>query len=190
MGIGGSYDGYRAPHTCITAAAAVLGLGDTTLSYLRGIQNTDGSWSSYWWQDDEYATAWAVEALASSTTHRSAVAAAVAWGAHRVSWDGAVRTEADGEPSAFATALALYAIRTTRAGDDSGPAAERALRWLLEHQLENGSWEPSARLRVPAPSVHHPWESPELIMHYNRDCGVWTTATVILALAATGSSRR
>jgi hypothetical protein len=118
------------------------------------------------------------------------VAAAVAWGTRRVSSDGAVRTDADGEPSAFATALALYAIRTAGAGDDSGPAAERALRWLLEHQLENGSWEPSARLRVPPPSVHHPSESPELIMHYNRDCGVWTTATVIAALAASGSSRR
>jgi hypothetical protein len=191
--MGGSYDGWCAPQLCITAPAAVLGITHALPSYLRASQRADGSWSSYWWDDDEYATAWAVEALAGSATHRNAVSAAVAWCARRVGADGAVRAQADGESSAFATALALYAIRSGRSdgdADDTASAAQRARGWLLENQLENGSWEASARLRVPRPSVHDPSASPELILYYIPDCGVWTTATVVAALSAETSARR
>lgn len=63
MLVGGSYDGWINAHLCITAPAARLGLDVSTVDFLRASQSPDGSWSSYWWPDDEYATAWAVEAL-------------------------------------------------------------------------------------------------------------------------------
>jgi hypothetical protein len=191
--VGGSYDGWTNAHLCITAPAARLGLDASTATYLRASQNRDGSWSSYWWPDDEYATAWAVEALARSAEDDPAVAAAVAWCVGRIADDGAVRSAADGPPAAFPTALALYAMRIggSRARHDGWvAAAERAERWLLEHQLQDGSWGPSARMRVPAPSVHDPSASPEEILRDVGDSGVWTTATVVVALSAAQSSRR
>jgi hypothetical protein len=191
--MGGSYEGWCAAHLCISAPAAVLDASDAIRTYLGASQNVDGSWSSYWWDDDEYATAWAVQALVASAAHRDAVTAAVAWCSGRVGADGAVHASPGRPPSAFATALALYAIRTGGVnGDGVDPlaAAGRAERWLLEHQLEDGCWEPSARLRVPQPSVRDPSASPELIMYYIPDSGVWTTATVVAALSAGASSRR
>jgi hypothetical protein len=182
--IGGSYEGYQAPHLCITAPAAILGISDTALPYLCTSQNTDGSWSSYWWDVDEYATAWAVEALAVSAAHRDVVAAAVEWCALQVGSDGAVASTIDGAPSPFATALALYALRIGGETEDARRAAERAQRWLLQQQAEDGSWEASARLRVPAPFVRRPWEPDQPMLQYIPDCGVWTTATVLVALSA------
>jgi hypothetical protein len=190
---GGSYDGWTNAHLCITGPAARLGLDSSTATYLRASQNRDGSWSSYWWPDDEYATAWAVEALARSAQDDPAVAAAVAWCVGRIAADGAVRRRADGQPAVFPTALALYAMRVggTRGRRDGWVAAtERAERWLLAHQRQDGSWEPSARMRVPAPSVHDPSASPEQILREVGDSGVWTAATVVAALAAGQSSRR
>lgn len=191
--VGGSYGGWTNAHLCITAPAARLGLNSSTATYLRASQSRAGSWSSYWWSDDEYATAWAVEALARSATNDPAVAAAVAWCVARIADDGAVRSSAEGQPAVFPTALALCAIRiggSRGRHDDWVAAADRAERWLLEHQLRDGSWAPSARMRVPAPSVHDPSAAPEQILRDVGDSGVWTTATVVAALSAGQSSRR
>jgi squalene-hopene/tetraprenyl-beta-curcumene cyclase len=187
LGMGGSYAGWCAPHTCVTAAAAVLGIAPTLVPYLHAAQRADGSWAGHWWDDDEYATARAVEALAGSAAGGRAVGAAVAWCCERIGRDGAVRSAKHGGPSPFATALALHAIRiggSERDWERWRPAADRAEGWLLEHQLEDGRWEPSARLRVPAPSAREPDESPELNLSYVDDQGAFTTATVLAALSA------
>ena len=112
MLVGGSYHGWINAHLCITAPAARLGLDPSTARYLRESQNNDGSWSSYWWPDDEYATAWGVEALAAisrgrSRRHRRGRRGAPA----RVGDDGAVRSRADGQPAVFPTALAVRDAR-------------------------------------------------------------------------------
>ena len=103
----GSYAGWCAPHTCVTAAAAALGIVPAMTSYLAAAQRRDGSWTGHWWDDDEYTTARAIEALAASTVHARAVEAAVEWSSGRIGRDGAVRSAAHGGPSPFATALAL-----------------------------------------------------------------------------------
>ncbi len=41
---------------------------------------------------------------------------------------------------AYATAQAVYALRTGAAKDNTDPAIERGRRFLLENQLENGTW--------------------------------------------------
>jgi hypothetical protein len=176
----GSYSGWCAPHTCVTAAAALLGLDEAMTAYLVREQRLDGSWAGHWWDDDEYATARAVEALSESAAGAEPVDRALAWCAGRVAPDGAVYSKAHGGPSPFATALVLSALR---AGGAWPIAAERAERWLLDHQLEDGSWEPSARLRVPAPSALDPRETPELTLTYLDDEATFTTATVLMALA-------
>lgn len=189
----GSYAGWCSPHTCVTAAAAVLEIVPATTAYLIAAQAPDGSWAGHWWDDDEYTTARAVEALAGSSTHAAAVGDAVAWCSDRIGPDGAVWSAAHGGPSPFATALALHAIRIGGSPPDRarwGPSAERAERWLLSHQLDDGSWEPSARLRVPAPKAPDPDAAPELTLSYVDDEAAFTTATVLAALSASRSSPR
>ncbi|HET6864625.1 MAG TPA: prenyltransferase/squalene oxidase repeat-containing protein [Solirubrobacteraceae bacterium] len=187
--VGGSYAGWCNAHQCINAPAAALRINPATISFLRASQRDDGSWPAYWWDADEYATAWAVEALAADADHRAAVDAALNWCADRVSADGAVY-DADREPSPFATALALYALHAGGADISvHAEAAARAERWLLEQQLDDGSWRSSARLRVPAPSAHNPSPSPEVILRYLPDSGLWTTATVLAALSGAASRR-
>ncbi len=192
LGVSGSYAGWCRPHTCITAAAAVLGISPATPAYLLASQSADGSWSGYWWEDNEYATAWAVESLAGHGAGDPAVSAAIAWCSRRIGPDGAVESAAHAGPSPFATGLVLHAIRTAgsiRGRGRWGGAARRAERWLLEHQLEDGSWEPSARMQAPAPSAVDPRRSTESMDHI-LDQGAFTTATVLRALSAGRCSLR
>jgi squalene cyclase len=162
-------------------------------SYLLAAQAPSGSWSGHWWDDDEYTTARAVEALAGSGAHAEAVRDAASWCSDRVDPDGSVWSAAHGGPSPFATALALHAIRVgglVTGPPRWGPSAQRAERWLLSQQLDDGSWEPSARLRVPAPAVRDPEAARELTLSYVDDEGAFTTATVLAALSAGRSSAR
>jgi hypothetical protein len=81
----------------------------------------------------------------------------------------------------FATALSLHAVL---AGDGEGRherTASRAVRWLLSQQRDDGSWAPSARLRVPAPSERDPVASPGTTLTYIDDEALFTTATVLAA---------
>jgi squalene-hopene/tetraprenyl-beta-curcumene cyclase len=192
--IPGSYAGWCAGHMCVTAVAAALDGASAPVAALLAGQRPDGSWRGHWWNDDEYTTARAVEALARQPDAGGAVAAGLRWCAERIGDDGAVRSVAQGGPSPFATALALSAIRAGAAalGDPDGatPAADRAERWLLAHQLDDGRWEPSARMRMPAPSAVDPEGSPQLTVSCLDDAGLFTTATVLAALSAGAGSRR
>lgn len=171
----GSYSGWTAPHTCVTAAAATLNLSPVLLAHLRQAQRADGSWTGHWWHDDEYATAFAVEALAAAGDVER-VRAAVAWCASRA---------ADGDDaSAFADALALKGMVNGRAAAGLADAAHRAARWLAAHQLQDGSWPPSARLRVPPPDAADPGDGPERTLTYVDDGALFTTATALSALNA------
>ena len=176
----GPYDGWCAPHVCVTAAAASLRLCPAPLEFLRRVQATDGSWSGYWWNDDEYATAMGVQAL-SAAGDRASVARAVRWADSRIGADGAAQSLAQGGPSPFATALALTALAA--GGAPRRGARDRAANWLLSEQRADGSWEPSAQLRIPAPSQRDPVAAPHTTSNYVDDLGVFTTATVLAALA-------
>ena len=176
----GPYDGWCASHVCVTAAAASLQLGPAPLEFLRRAQAQDGSWSGYWWHDDEYATAMAVQAL-SVAGDRASVTRAVRWADSRIGADGAAQSRAHDGPSPFATALALTALVAGEA--PLRGARERAVSWLLSEQRADGSWEPSAQLRIPAPSQRDPLAAPDATSNYVDDLGVFTTATVLAALA-------
>jgi hypothetical protein len=176
----GPYEGWCGTHVCVTAAAAALDLGPGPLEFLRRAQRRDGSWTGYWWDDDEYATARAVEALAASGD-RASVAGAVRWAESRIGADGSVQSIAHGRSSPFATALALRALIV--GGAPGRGARARATSWLLSEQRADGSWEPSARLRIPAPDQRDPLVSPETTFSYLDDDAIFTTATVLAALA-------
>ena len=176
-GIPGSYDGWFAEHTCVTAAAAVLDLDPRLAAFLAHAQRGDGSWTGYWWEDDEYTTALAAEALSTHGEHRDAVARAQAWAVGRIGPDGAVRSSAPWGDSPFATALAVRAVVAGSERREGREAVTRAVQWLLGQQRADGSWAPSARLRVPAPSTLDPGASPGTAPSYPDDEAVFTTAT-------------
>lgn len=185
--IGSGYAGWCGTHACVTAAAGVLDLEPDPAGYLLHAQRPDGSWAGHWWDDPEYTTTRAVEALAPRSEHGSAVASAVAWSAGRVGPDGSVFSTAHGDRSPFATALALQAILAGQAHSDgrlTDPISARATSWLLAQQRADGSWQPAARLRVPAPDAIDPLSAPERTLTYVDDDAVFTTATVLAALAA------
>ncbi|MDQ6945873.1 MAG: terpene cyclase/mutase family protein [Actinomycetota bacterium] len=197
----GSYQGWCATHTCVTAAAAVLDLSPRLLAFLGRTQRVDGSWSGHWWDDDEYTTARAAEALAGHEKYRAAAARARTWAAGRISTDGGVSSPAHGGPSAFATSLAVQAalagapwgvtLASSRPALNTaeGDAVGRATRWLLSQQRSDGSWAPSARLRVPAPAMVNPLASPETTLTYVDDDALFTTATALAALSAVAAWR-
>ncbi|MGH2718460.1 MAG: hypothetical protein ACRDJU_07765, partial [Actinomycetota bacterium] len=141
-----------------------LVFGEPMLGHLRRAQRDDGSWMGHWWDDDEYATARATEALARARTDPEAVARAASWAEGRV------------EASPFATALAVQTLRAAGRGDGViAPARAR----LIGQQRSDGSWTPSARLRVPAPDAIKPNEG---ALSYVDDEALFTTATVVAAL--------
>jgi hypothetical protein len=123
--------------------------------------------------DDEYSTALAAEAMATS-----------ARASDREFVDGAVRwTLGRAKTSSFVTA---WSVRTMSLLGDSAQVREplaRAVAWLLEHQGSDGSWSGSARMLAPRPDMcdHDGGNVPHLA---SEDVArVFTTATVLSALA-------
>jgi squalene cyclase len=173
----GSHAGWcSTSHPCVTAATA--GLGDASArALLRRAQRADGSWASYWWLDDEYATALAAESLtgSASAADRAGVQAAVSWALERIA-SGSV------EDSPFGTALALRTLALRR--DDSGirKAIVRTVRWLIERQDPDGGWASSARLIAPRPDVTDRDSSPVGLLATVDDARSFTAATVLSAL--------
>ncbi len=187
------FDGWCRPQPCVTAAAAAGGLGDgAALRYLRAAQKDDGHWLSYWWCEDEYATAMAATALGRHGRDRDdnlRVAQAAAWAAGRLGSNGYAVSSVCPTGSPFATALALRTLGHGGKGGDNAARARRAVDWLFEQQRPDGSWVSSAGLRVPypgdtAPERHVGWKlggTIEGAISLDQE-RIFTTATVVETL--------
>jgi len=184
------FRGWCRDHVCVTAAAAALPSFNSRpeiRGYLRRAQGEDGAWTAYWWCDREYASALAAEALARnpSAADRHALDAALMWAERRA---GAALLADGVAPFAGAYLLRLLAL-------DSEDKTRRYLREaltdrLLDRQRADGSWQASARLRIPPPDVVDPEAYDNWVVggrgggSVQQDKGVFTTAAVLAALAA------
>lgn len=190
-----SFEGWCSPHTCVTAAAASLPQFRFDACYfLRQTQCSDGSWKSYWWCEDEYATALAAEALSKGIEPQDneRVQRAIEWALARINTDGSVDSSVQPFGSPFATAWILRILLLGEQPETAHQVCDRVVQWLLKHQNSDGSWRPSAALRVPPPNIIAPDTHPNWILQglveegISLDQnGVFTTATVLQALAST-----
>jgi Prenyltransferase and squalene oxidase repeat len=186
-----SLAGWCGAHVCVSAAiAAVPAFRWRLREYLQKTQTADGSWAAYWWHDPEYATALAAEALAACDPNCEAIAAAVDWAMQRLSPRGFVATRDHEAGSPFATAWCLRLLLLGKPSATLQGAIDLATQWLVEQQQPDGSWEASARLRVPLPDDLNPDRFDQWV-YDGRIEGSWgldqhrvfTTATVLQALA-------
>ncbi|MBO0776129.1 MAG: squalene--hopene cyclase, partial [Actinobacteria bacterium] len=139
----------------VVEVLAAEGLGGTRAAR-RGVvwllrnQEPDGSWFGRWGANYVYGTGAAVPALiaAGVRPEKPAIRRAVAWlEAHQNpdgGWGEDLRSYADpglagrGVSTASQTAWALLALL---AAGPPGPAAEAGVRWLAEHQRDDGTWD-------------------------------------------------
>jgi squalene cyclase len=152
VGRGMRFDGWCRPHTEVTAMAgralAAMETGDRNAEvaeawrYVRSLQRSDGSWSSYWWASPHYATLQAVE-LAVLLGDRDAVGRAAQWALGSSGADG----------SAFETALSLSILLQADVRSDT---VHRSARRLCELQDEDGGWPSRPIMRVPLPGTVDP----------------------------------
>lgn len=149
-----SFAGWCGSHLCVTAAAAGLAgfpARAALLERLRQAQRPDGSWTGYWWREPAYTTALAVQALAQEpgAADRARVERAARWAAGRVAGDG---------PDADAPAALGWCVEVLAHADGSWARAplQGAVDRLLAAQRADGSWAPSAWLRIPPPGVVDP----------------------------------
>jgi len=187
-----SFRGWCSSQPCVTAAVAALpGMWPEVRPYLLRTQRADGSWGSYWWCDDHYATALAAEALRKSgrAEDELRVRRAVEWAREQVDEQGRVvsHDRRDGSPFAAACCLRLLLL-------DGDPARTRVAAWLTGQQRADGSWAPSAYLRVPFPDDVSPWQRTEWVYGGRIEgsivpdqWGIFTTATALDALRLAGA---
>jgi squalene cyclase len=140
------FQGWTHSHVCVTAAGAnVPGYRERFEEYLLRHQEQDGGWPAYWWFDREYSTSEAAAALSGS----GAAGRAVAWAIERA--------PAIAEQNSFALAHCLRILVPSDAAD-ARESIERGIARLLDWQRPDGSWAPSAKLRVPRPDRPAPDE--------------------------------
>src|SRR5207244_7438919 len=128
------------------------------VDWLLRQRGSDGLWRSYWWSSAAYTTYFALRVLRMCGTANPELLATVAALEARQRADGSWGDDRDGD--AFETALATLAVLIAPSRASAG-VVTRAIAWLLEHQLPDGSWDSSPILRIPPPMFESPEDVPE-----------------------------
>ena len=188
--------GWLAPHPCVTSVAtqALLVSGEracapfvaAAVRWLLKRRGSDGLWSSYWWRCASYTTYFALRTLRMAGILDLERPASIEALRQRQRGDGSWGDET-AEGQSFDTALATLALLLASSHDDRRAAA-RAIAWILDHQLGDGSWGSSPILRIPPPMIEDVVEEAAagemgtgvLIRAQTR---VFTTAAVLWALS-------
>ncbi|MGW2309621.1 squalene--hopene cyclase [Actinomadura luteofluorescens] len=139
----------------VVEAMAHRGMADSqvvkrAVVWLLKAQEPDGSWFGRWGANHVYGTGSVVPALIAAGVRpgRPAIRDAVAWLERHQRDDGGwgedLRSYRDrtwighGASTPSQTAWALLALL---AAGERGPAVERGVRWLVEHQRPDGTWD-------------------------------------------------
>ena len=129
------------------------------------VQSKDGTIPAYWWTSPFYTLALLVEGYPELSTSRLLL--------------GAIDKRGQGEASEFD--LALLLLIHSSIGDRR--YARRLAKHLRRRQCSDGSWPPSAVMRLPIPETHAPWKTIDSGPMYVDLRAVFTTATAVAALS-------
>ena len=170
--------GWMATHTCVTAAAAMVpSLNGRLVPWLQKHQLPDGSWDAFWWPDPEYATSLAVDALTLNNPleYQATIKKSADYIILKLNGKFYIGTERFPKGSPFATALGLKILVLSDRDHKLEEMIDSITLWLIGQQRGDGSWEPSALLRVPPAKItdaagFQDWD--------NREAMDWGTITV------------
>ncbi len=194
-----SFEGWASSQMCVSAVAAQALMEnrspksvDEVLSYVRNAQSSEGYWNSYWWTGRLYATSHSLKALTMKGEQADVdrIVRGQRWIAQAQlpdrSWSDSPVQESGW---AFSTALAVSGLLAAPKVDFE-PQIENGVRWLLGHQLVDGSWVSNHILRIPYPWSKDPWNQQHwkvdgravsaVIQDHRR---LFTAATVLSALS-------
>ncbi len=150
--------------------------------YILANQDAAGYWPAYWWSGPLFSTFHCVEALA-HWDEWPAMKRATAWVRRTQNADGGWEDGVTPGSTPFSTALAIHTLMV--AGEWGTKPVSDGVSWLLDHQLEDGSWEAVPNQQVPHIFQVRPWESPReqfgtgIHADMNR---FFTSATILMAL--------
>jgi len=128
---------------------------------------SDGTWPSFWWKLRWYtASAWVNAAISIKEPLSS------------IHWHAGRELNAEWTTDLDAAHLLECSMNIGRID-----IAEQVAQHLLRNQLEDGSWLRAPVLRQPKPGVHQPWNAPDDEICYADVSGVYSTATILSAIA-------
>ena len=192
-----SLSGWLAPVECVSAVALYVlslfpesaDLLEKTALFLSNRRNyVNGSWKSYWWSSDIYATAFAVRAFRKIDKFKEYAILGSEWLINQQNKNGYWSHSVKNQSSPFYTALACLALMEVDFNKYQ-KAIGTAMDWLLNNQTEDGSWSSGRILRIPSSDIFEiervrKWRNSSfgvniLVDDHNR---VFTTSTVVNTL--------
>lgn len=164
--------GWRGSHLCVAANAAGPLTGALS-TLLRAGQSPEGCWRAYWWRNDIFSTALAVEALASEGAAAEQIRRAVSWARRQLPAGGSAFDRA------WLVRILLYGSEEDRSHAETLAAA------LASDQRADGSWPSGAFMLFPSPSKVARDPGAALVLDDRR---VFTTASVLMAIGSVGKT--
>jgi hypothetical protein len=125
-----------------------------TINFLAKNQNSDGSWSSYWWTENIYATAFCVLSFPNVKEYKKIIENAISYLIKQQNKNGTWNNGKN--ESSFYTAISTKAIihYYLLVNDDKLiETIKKSINWLLQNQMEDGSWTVTRILRIPSPEI-------------------------------------
>lgn len=189
----------------ILAAAGLLdgSSRQRAVSYLWQARQGRPLWPAYWLEGETYSTLSCTAALLACGQSLEAddMGELIAELLLRQSADGSWGRETRGISAAFETAFAIKLLLKLGAGRQCWRSVAAGMRWLLLHQLGDGSWCSEPMLRIPHKADEEPWKSENWKPDVPVGTGVLlrdhhrflTTASVLSALTSfleTAGNRR
>jgi hypothetical protein len=192
--------GWTQSFVCVSAATLLLIANETEYNYQKDLltqyllaqQNKDGLWYSYWWTSPIYATSLIIQANAkmNHALLNDACELALSKMMENQQPSGAFGDDFLADHP-FYTAMIVSAICAKESYYKKyQPQVLKALQWLLENQMTDGSWQSAVSLRIPPADCLNPaevgnWRKSDLgqnalIEDIHR---IITSATVLDALA-------
>ena len=171
--------GWGQSHADVTPTALrALGAAklDPSLGACCASRSDNGSWHSYWWKTDLYATEANLRLLDIGLRYDECK--------RSLPWLLCAPETAN----AFEVALLSLALGHVTA-EASTARLNQLLELLLTLQHPSGAWSPGAWLRVTYPECIAPWLSPNRSGPLYCDCGLFTTATALRALVDVARQR-